>query len=368
MRILSSFFAGLLLFGVSMKAPAQTNCDNPHSSISRFFQFVEKGERTNILAHLKGNVVAYDARNEHCETPLHVTIRNNDMETFNLLYNQFRRPDLNRVLPNPKLRESDGDHLGLITTSGTLYNYALVFGDANTLNHLEGLGGEFSSVQFTIYHHLGSEKKVKTAVLAHNQSRHARVLLNRHIRAENVDINHYRDDPNRLSYSVMHVASQSAPTEQLMYLIRSHGGDVNLRNDHDITPLMMAAQSSHTEMARENAKLLIEMGADHIDNHRHETPLMFLAAYGATDVIEALAQRGEDMNYRSTSDQRSPVVWAIKAEQFDAVRTLVKWGASLTHVDEFNTDSTPFAKMPYDFAKSDEMRDLLIRLGAFPTE
>lgn len=120
--------------------------------------------------------------------------------------------------------------------------------------------------------------------------------------------------------------------EAVRLLIR-HGGDVNLRSNHDTTALGLAA-------SRENkvgvCRVLVESGADvnATNGSDRRTALMNAARAGQAEIVELLLEAGADPNASSVGLNRSsPLVDALESDDARTVRLLLGAGARVSPPD-----------------------------------
>lgn len=152
------------------------------------------------------------------------------------------------------------------------------------------------------------------------------------------------------------------------YLL-SRGANANSRNAGGETPLLVALEFKHNEIA----EALLERGADpRIADDNGVTPLM-MAAEGAiaatttsdnNEMIDLLVSKGADVNATALTDPYTPLMAAIGGEHVKNVEHLLSLGA------DPNISGQP-GILPLDYARKlrrSEMIDLLIAHGARAAE
>ena len=158
----------------------------------------------------------------------------------------------------------------------------------------------------------------------------------------------------------LHLAAVRACGPALISVLTGAGADPNLRSGGGLTPLHHAVAANS---GPDVVVALLEAGAD--VNARAEagrTPLHEAAKYAAPDVVAVLLDRGADVNARS-EDGATPLHRAASLGQSAAVvEMLVLAGADLQASGKGGR--TPL----HEAARSSEKYQLLLQLGADPTE
>ena len=101
--------------------------------------------------------------------------------------------------------------------------------------------------------------------------------------------------------------------------------DVNATNIYSVSPLSLACEIGHAEIA----KCLIEAGAD-VDAKRMgaETPLMLAARGGSVETVNAILSAEVDVNVKDREGQTA-LMWAAAAGNVDVVDALINAGADV---------------------------------------
>ena len=102
-----------------------------------------------------------------------------------------------------------------------------------------------------------------------------------------------------------------------------HGADVNFHRSNDSTPLLDACRDGRVKAAR-----LLQAGAytDCCDSFGM-TALHHAAQGGHPEMITALLKHGADVNFQSTRDDSTPLLFACRAGHAEAARILLQAGA-----------------------------------------
>ena len=120
-------------------------------------------------------------------------------------------------------------------------------------------------------------------------------------------------------------------------LVNAPGIKVEVRNDHDESPLMMAALKGQLELA----KILIDKDAD--VNKPGWTPLHYAASKGSVAMIELLLDNDAYIDAESPNHS-TPLMMAAMYGSEDAVRALLDAGADPTLKNELGLSAIDFAK------------------------
>lgn len=133
------------------------------------------------------------------------------------------------------------------------------------------------------------------------------------------------------SYNKLIFSAIQTNCSALVSCLLAVGGDVNAKNAHGITPLMLAAEEGYEEILQE----LIDAGAElNFRNQDNETALMIAAVAGQARSLEILIDAHADLEVLGPGD-RTALMMAAKEGQSESVRILVKAGAKLETRDRF---------------------------------
>ncbi|AYP74078.1 ankyrin repeat protein [Fowlpox virus] len=146
------------------------------------------------------------------------------------------------------------------------------------------------------------------------------------IRRYNIDVNKIEDNTY---ISPLHYAVECG-NKGIVISILEHGADVNLHVGYIQTPIHIAVNTGNLEMV----KLLVENGAD-VDTcndcEYHATPLQNSVNNNSYDITEFLLQSGADIH--ETYTILYPVMSAIKAENVEMLKLLLKYNASIDKIE-----------------------------------
>jgi len=121
------------------------------------------------------------------------------------------------------------------------------------------------------------------------------------------------------------------------------------------TPLIVAAAYGHTEVV----KLLLERGA-HVNtgNEGGETALHYAARHGHTKVMQILLEHGADPKLKGTGCG-TPLQWAVRGGQNRSVKTLLDYGVNINQRGTGGETALAIAVSDYP-----DIVSFLISLGA----
>lgn len=103
------------------------------------------------------------------------------------------------------------------------------------------------------------------------------------------------------------------------------GGDVNVRSERGMTPLMLAALNGHTPFVT----YLLENGADpNLQDLNGDSALTFAATKGHMDIARMLLERGAAVDARNIRGI-TPLMWAAAFGHSSMADLLIKHGADV---------------------------------------
>jgi ankyrin repeat protein len=163
------------------------------------------------------------------------------------------------------------------------------------------------------------------------------------------------------------LAASRGSTDELRRLLEQ-GTDINTPDRVGWTPLSVAAEIGHADMAR----LLLEAGANPnirytgwiplAPPHGEFTPLMGAAKHGHTEITKLLLEQGAQVNardfYRTTA-----LFHAVRGDSADSVRLLIKAGALLEDPHWGTKPLTEAVRLGHT-----ECMRVLLEAGADPAE
>ena len=123
----------------------------------------------------------------------------------------------------------------------------------------------------------------------------------------------------RTNHSVAEAAA-SGNIEKIRELIKA-GADVNEKNSHSFSALMIAARTGNIDMM----KVLIDAKADVNESDDGFTALMAAIAYGRIDAVKYLIEAKADVNAK-TSDGDTALMYASSNIYPDLVAALLQAG------------------------------------------
>jgi ankyrin repeat protein len=135
------------------------------------------------------------------------------------------------------------------------------------------------------------------------------------------------DGPDRPDAALL-AAAASGDADAAALALRA-GADIETRDDHRRTPLLLAATYDHVAVA----ELLVAMGADPdaLDD-RHDTPWLVTGVTGSVAMLEALLPAGPDLRIENRYGGLS-VIPASERGHVDYVRRVVRTDIDLDHVN-----------------------------------
>jgi uncharacterized protein len=139
--------------------------------------------------------------------------------------------------------------------------------------------------------------------------------------------------------TALHWAAYLNDAETSALLIRA-GANVNAKNNYGITPLALAAEQGNAVIIDQ----MLKAGADPNDPihfvNAAETPLHHVARAGSVDSVNALILAGAKINARETWNGQSAIMWAAAEGHAQVVQALIDGGADI-HARS-NGTTTPF--------------------------
>ncbi len=182
------------------------------------------------------------------------------------------------------------------------------------------------------------------------------------------------DVANRYGVTPVLQASRTGDMPILEALLTA-GANPKLTHDDGETPLMASARAGRVDAVR----LLLAKGADvnAVDADQEQTALMWAAAEGHTEVVNALLEAGAKPNMKAhqteIADRRhadhptggfTALMWAARNGHEDVIRALAKAGADLKATNGDNATATMIA-IANDRL---DIANLLLDLGADPND
>ena len=136
-----------------------------------------------------------------------------------------------------------------------------------------------------------------------------------------------RDEHNM---TPLHLAARQGQIN-IAKLLLERGADVNAQAEHGLTPLYLAAYNGHPK----TAALLLERGADvNARNAYGETPLHAAIVQGHSQTVELLLASDADVNAR-TNNGRTPLHSAAHEGHTEFANLLLEFGADVNAVDAY---------------------------------
>ncbi|XP_076782045.1 uncharacterized protein LOC143439592 [Arvicanthis niloticus] len=159
-------------------------------------------------------------------------------------------------------------------------------------------------------------------------------LVRQYLTLGRYEVNH-RDGENR---NAMHFASFYGRLELVIHLWR-RGCEINVCDNHNITPLMKAVESWEDKVV---CFLLEHHANPHIKDSRGNTALHY-AVYGENSAMAArLLQYGANIEER-TNDNLTPLLLALRENRLKMAQFLVRMEASVHAVDSQRRNSLMYA-------------------------
>jgi ankyrin repeat protein len=142
------------------------------------------------------------------------------------------------------------------------------------------------------------------------------------------------------------------------------GADIEVRDEHDRTALLLASTYDHVDVAA----LLVAMGADPdaLDD-RHDTPWLVTGVTGSVAMLEALLPAHPDLTVRNRFGGLSPIP-ASERGHVAYVRRVAKTGVDLDHVNDLGWTAMLEAVVLGDGGRGhQDIVRILLKAGADPT-
>lgn len=157
-------------------------------------------------------------------------------------------------------------------------------------------------------------------------------------------------------------AGRTGDTDLAVRALRD-GADIETRDEHSRTPLLLAATYDHVELAR----LLVAEGAsaDALDD-RHDTPWLVTGVTGSVAMLEALLPAEPDLTIRNRFGGLSPIP-AAERGHVAYVRRVAQTGVDLDHVNDLGWTALLEAIVLGDGGRDHQLVvDALLDAGADP--
>ncbi len=142
------------------------------------------------------------------------------------------------------------------------------------------------------------------------------------------------------------------------------GADIEARDEHDRTALLLAATYDHVPVA----EVLVAMGADPdaLDD-RHDTPWLVTGVTGSVAMLETLLPAHPDLAVRNRFGGLSPIP-ASERGHVAYVRRVVRTGVDIDHVNDLGWTALLEAVILGDGGtRHQEIVRILLAAGADPT-
>jgi ankyrin repeat protein len=141
-------------------------------------------------------------------------------------------------------------------------------------------------------------------------------------------------------------------TDKMRNLI-AQGANVNLGDENNLTPLMLACMNSH-ELS---VNILIDAGArvneETIDDG--STALMIASRYGNLPIVRRLLDAGARINAETIEDNHTALTWASLNDNNDVIHELIQRGANVNHPLASGTTSLMLASLNGNLNAVDEL-------------
>jgi len=111
-----------------------------------------------------------------------------------------------------------------------------------------------------------------------------------------------------ISLKALLTAAYNGHVEEVNALLAAKGADVNAKNEHGNTALILAAKKGNVEMVNDLLKKGAYVDAQNKDGH---TALIVAAIYGNVEVVNDLLKKGADVNAKNKHGNTALIVAAI---------------------------------------------------------
>jgi uncharacterized protein len=159
------------------------------------------------------------------------------------------------------------------------------------------------------------------------------------------------------------VAAATGDVESLIGALDA-GAQLEVRDHHDRTALLLAATFDHVEVAR----VLVDRGADpNALDDRHDTPWLVTGVTGSVAMLEVLLPAAPDMTIRNRYGGVS-VIPASERGHVEYVRRVVTTGIDVDHVNDLHWTALLEAVILGDGSEVyAEIVSILLAAGADPS-
>jgi ankyrin repeat protein len=321
MRIL---FASILFFSSVCNAkPATPKKPAPDDSAALATLILQKDTTVQTVTqflnqHRVTNTYTRDSLNGH-ETLLQLSLRLRKLDIFSVLYDYFKQPDPNALLPDK---------------DASLYTKVLRYGDWPLIQKIKALGGDVTKLTNAV--------KGRTELFYAAESNSAEVI--RHFLNQGVNT----ADAEGFT-PLMKAASDN--DDSVITLLLNSGADVRAKTQYDSTALLEAGCYPGV------IHHLIAAGSDiHAVNVERSTALHVAAQCDDVEDVRALLQAGLSVSAKDKYGY-TPLVSATFGNALNAMKLLIEANSAIEATDRYG--STPlFSARTFEAAK------VLIEAGA----
>lgn len=128
-----------------------------------------------------------------------------------------------------------------------------------------------------------------------------------------------------VSPSEFFYAVHEGQTSFVKHLINVEGADVNMKNDHGETALLMAAHEGHDSMV----SLLLDKGANpNAASQSRETPIVWACFWEHEPVVKRLIRAGANIEAKDRYGE-TPLIWAAHHRKLKSMQWLMEAGADM---------------------------------------